>query len=87
MDTLMRTEQIRPKELEVGDYVSYNYNSKSNNKSGRGIIRQITNSCIFIHPNHASYKSQVISIAFLEIYIKEVSVSRIISGQDIYYDV
>lgn len=81
----MLISQIKPKEFEVGDYVSYEFERKSDKKSGKGIITQITNHCVFIHPDHARYKNQVESIAFAEIHIKETKINRIISNQDIYY--
>lgn len=83
----MHAAQLKPKEFEVGDYVSYEYKPKSDKKSGKGFITQITNHCLFIHPDNAHYKGEVEGISFSELYTKEVKVNLVHANQDIYYEV
>jgi len=84
---MVKTSNLKPKNIEVGDYISYEYDPKLDKKSGKGIVKQITNHCIFVHPDYAHYKDQVETISFSEILTKEVVINRLISGQEIYYTV
>jgi hypothetical protein len=75
------------KGYEVGDYVSYKFSPRLDRTSGKGIVSQITNHCLYIQPDKAHYKGQVESISFFELHTGEAKVTRIIKSDDIYYEV